>query len=127
MRQNEKGFTYPVVLMLIVLFCLYLSFQIQFYLSEKRLYQESTYILKQEYYMHTTVKRVEKLLQNNLVTVGTGQFVFNTNSANYRIEVYSTNLLKVTITIKLNTLIEVTSYAYYDKNLKKMIKWVERN
>lgn len=127
MIQNEKGFTYPLVLMMIILFCFFFTYQLQFYLSEKKFFHESAVILKQEYYMHTAVKKIETALQSSLISTGSGQYKFQTGLAIFRVESYSSNLLKITITIKLNTLEEIVGYAYYDINHKKMTKWVERN
>lgn len=127
MIQNEKGFTYPLVLMMIILFCFFFTYQLQFYLSEKKFFHESAVILKQEYYMHTAVKKIETALQGSLNSTGSGQYKFQTGLAIFRVESYSSNLLKITITIKLNTLEEIVGYAYYDINQKKMTKWVERN
>lgn len=127
MRQKEKGFTYPFVLMIVILFSLFFTLQLQFYLSEKRLFHESKTILIQEYYMHTAVKKIEASLQSNSLSIGTGEYLFHNGSANYRIETYSSSLLKTTVTIKLDTMEEIVGFVYYDKNQKKMIKWVERN
>jgi hypothetical protein len=127
MLQNEKGFTYPLILMMIILFCLFFTYQVQFYLSEKKFFHESVVILKQEYYMHTSVKKIETALQGNLLSLGLGQYDFQSGESSFRVESYSSNLLKITITIKLNTLEEIVGYAYYDINQKKMTKWVERN
>lgn len=127
MIQNDKGFTYPLVLMMIILFCFFLTYQVQFYLSEKKLFHESIVILKQEYYMHTAVKKIETELQGNLLSPRAGQYNFQTGLAIFRVESYSSNLLKIIITIKLNTLEEIVGYAYYDVSQKRMTKWLERN
>jgi hypothetical protein len=127
MVKNEKGFTYPLVLMMIILFCFFFTYQVQFYLSEKKFFHESVIILKQEYYMHTAVKKIETALQANFFSSGTSQYDFHTGQAIFRVEPYSSHLLKITITIKLNTLEEIVGYAYYDRYQMKMTKWVERN
>jgi hypothetical protein len=127
MLKNEKGFTYPFVLMMIILFCFFFTYHVQFYLSEKKFFHESEIILKQEYYMHTAVKKIETALKGNLLSPGFGKYDFRAGQAIFRVESYSSNLLKITITIKLNTLEEIVGYAYYDINQKKMTKWVERN
>jgi hypothetical protein len=127
MRHSERGFTYPLLLMMIVLLNLFFTFQMQFYLSEKRLSHETVAILKQEYYMHIAVKKLEDLLQGNLLPLGTGKLLFSSGVANYRVESFSSTTYKITISLKLNTIVEIFGYAYYDRNQKKMIKWVERN
>lgn len=127
MKLNEKGFTYPLVMLLIVFFCFFLTYQIQLSLAEKRFFHESVVILRQEYFMHNVVKKIETSLQNNSLSIGTGQFEFQNGMAFYRIESYSSNLDKITITIKLGTLQEMICYAYYDKTQQKITKWVERN
>lgn len=127
MKHSERGFTYPLLLMIIVLLNLFFTSQMQFYLSEKRLSHETVTILKQEYYMHVSVKKLEVLLQNNLLPLGTGKLLFKSGVANYRVETYSSTIYKITISLKLNTIVEIFGYAYYDRNQKKVIKWVERN
>lgn len=127
MIRNEKGLTYPVVLMVIVLFFLFFTNQIQMYLSEKQLHHHSKIILKQEYYMFSTFKKVETSLLSNSYILGTGQFVYRSGSAIYMIETAPNNMLKISITTKLSTSEEAVGIALYDKNLKKMVKWVEKN
>jgi hypothetical protein len=127
MVKSERGFTYPLVLFMIILFCLFFTYQVQFYLSEKKFFSESVTILKQEYYMHTAVKKIETTLQANLSSAASGQYNFQTGQAIFRVESYTSYLLKITITIKLITLEEYVGYAYYDINQKKMTKWIERN
>jgi hypothetical protein len=127
MKNLERGFTYPLLLMMIVLMNLFFTAQMQFYLSDKRLSHETVTILKQEYYMHIAVKKLERLLQNNLLPLGTEELLFASGLANYRVETFSSTTYKITITLKLDAIVEIFGYAYYDRNQKKMIKWVERN
>jgi hypothetical protein len=127
MNLNEKGYTYPIVLMIMIISCLFFTFQLQLFLSEKQIHHESKKILQQEYYFHTALKKIEVSLLNNHLTIGTGVLVFHSGVVNYRIEAFTTSLLKITISIKLGTSGEVVGIAYYDKNQFKMVKWIEKN
>ncbi|HYK72377.1 MAG TPA: competence type IV pilus minor pilin ComGG [Pseudoneobacillus sp.] len=127
MKNNQKGLTYPVVLMVIMLFSFFFTYQMQLYLSEKQLHQASKVILRQEYYMHSAVKKIEEGLVSNNISIGTGQFAFKKGIVLYKVESYSSLLLRVTFTVKLNTLEEAAGISIYDKNQKKMIKWIEKN
>jgi hypothetical protein len=127
MIKNENGFTYPIVMLLVILFSFYLTYHIQFYLSEKAIFHESKKILKQEYYLHSTVKKLESYLQNTPNYVSSGQIIYHSGIANYLIENYSNQHLKVTITLKLSTMNEVVGIAFYDKTQSKLTKWIEKN
>ncbi|MHC0035934.1 competence type IV pilus minor pilin ComGG [Pseudoneobacillus sp. C159] len=127
MIKNEKGFTYPIVMLLVLLFSFYFTYHIQFYLGEKAVFQESKKVLKQEYYFHSTVKKLERYLQNTPNFTSSGLYVYNSGQANYLIESYSNQYLKVTISLKLTTMNEVEGTAFYDKTQYKMTKWLERN
>lgn len=77
--------------------------------------------------MHSAVKKMEEGIERNSISVGTGQFVFKKGIVLYRVESYSSSLLRVTFTVKLNTSEEAAGVSFYDKNQKKMIKWIEKN
>jgi hypothetical protein len=127
MPPNQKGFTYPLLLMVIILLSFFFTYQVQFYLAEKRILYQTAIILKQEYYMLSAVKKVEAILQSSTPKIGISQYVFHDSMVTYRIENQSESLLKITITLKLNSLEEAVGYAYYDKGIMKITKWVERN
>jgi hypothetical protein len=127
MLANQKGFTYPLLLMIIILLCFFFTYQTQYYLAEKKFFLQTAVLLKQEYYMHKAVKKIEATLQGGFSTIGTYQYNFSDSLVSYRIENQSDSLLKVTITIKLNSLEEAVGYAYYDKGQMKITKWAERN
>ncbi|WP_442594880.1 competence type IV pilus minor pilin ComGG [Neobacillus sp. D3-1R] len=127
MKNNQNGLTYPIVLMVAILFFSFLVYQMQFYLSEKQLHHETEIILKQEYYLHLAVKKVEEGLNHNSILIGSGQFTFKKGSVVYKVESYSTSLLRINFTVKLNTLEEAVGIGYYDKTKKIMIKWIEKN
>lgn len=77
--------------------------------------------------MFSTFKKIETSLQSNSYNLGAGQFVYRSGSAIYMIETAPNNMLKISITTKLSTSEEAVGIALYDKNLKKMVKWVEKN
>ncbi|MFD2446040.1 competence type IV pilus minor pilin ComGG [Bacillus sp. CGMCC 1.16607] len=127
MNRNEKGLTYPVVLFIIVILSLFFTLQIQFYLSEQKLFQQSKNILKQEYYMYISFYKLEKSLTDNEFLNSTGQYHYYNGTANYRIESLSSTMMKASITIRMNTSEEMFGYGLYDKNKMKMVKWIEKN
>jgi hypothetical protein len=124
MITNERGFMYPFSYSILVLLSLFLLINLQQLTIEKRLFQETETILKQEYYLLCAVKKLEGELQGN-VNLGAGSYFYREGKVVFTKEDAGTTF-KFTLTLTLNNGVQAQGYSYYDKNLKKMVKWVER-
>lgn len=128
MKLNENGFTYPLTLSLLVLFNFFLLINVEHYLAEKRMYSQTKVILQQEYYMMTSVKKLEELLINNPISNLSGTYQYENGVTTYVIEpVLNTTTMKVTITFTLHSGEKFIGVGIYDKAVQKMVKWTERN
>lgn len=125
MTSNQNGFAFPLSLCMLLLFSTFMIMSTQLYLNEKRLANETETILKQEYYFLNVVRKLEAQYQQG-VTIGTGEFLFLDGKVSYTKEDIGTTL-KVNLTLILNTGEQARGFVYFDKNSKKMIKWVEVN
>lgn len=96
------------------------------YLNEKRIVHQTQIILRQEYYFLHSVRKLENQLQNGETISITGVFILQDGKADYIKEDLGTSF-KITFTITLNSGEKALGFAYYDKNLKRVTKWVERN
>lgn len=127
MTSNENGFTYPLTLSILIIFLLVFSLQAEQLLTERKMYKETRTILQQEYYMLLSVKKIEKAIQTNGPIQAGGSIQYHYGSIDYLPEAPSVNIQKITFTLHLNTGEATHGYGYYDTNLKKMVKWVEKN
>lgn len=123
--NNERGFTYPLTFMLLLLFSLFLIYVTEQYLSEKRIFLASEIILQQEYYMASSVKEAEQRLQSDPTTLY-GQLFYNYGHVSFRVEDVDAATLLITFEGKLVTNEKWEGYGYYDKENQKMIQWLER-
>ncbi|WNS74213.1 competence type IV pilus minor pilin ComGG [Bacillus sp. DTU_2020_1000418_1_SI_GHA_SEK_038] len=127
MLQNEKGFTYPLTFTIILLVALLLTMHIEFYLTEIRFLQESQTLLKQEYYLISSLKRIEDILLTEDEDQYTGVFSFSDGEVHYETAKITDTLLMSTFNLRIGTNIEMLAYGYFDKEEGKMIKWIEKN
>lgn len=77
--------------------------------------------------MLATVKKIEKQLQSGESMQTAGKYTYLYGTMDYQIDPPSGNLQKITFTLHLNTGETGQGFGYYDQNLKKMSKWVEKN
>lgn len=126
MLKNDKGFTYPLSLCMLLLISTFVIVHSQLFLNEKRLKQETDTILAQEYYYLFCVRKVETQLQNGEMLQNPGVILLSDGRMDFTIEDTGT-LLKITFNLTLSSGEKAIGFAYYNKTQKKMVKWVEKN
>ncbi|MBS4191272.1 hypothetical protein KHA94_13870 [Bacillus sp. FJAT-49705] len=127
MLRNEKGFTYPLTFCIILLATLVLTIQIDSYLAEVRFLKESEAILKQEYYLLSSMKRVENILIEGDEELFSGFFTYTDGTIHYESSQLTETLFMVTFNVKIGSYPDIKGFGYFDEESGKMIKWVERN
>jgi hypothetical protein len=127
MVTNEKGFTLPLTLSILIAFILFLSLQVEQLLTDRKMFQETKSIFQQEYYMLSSIKKIEKKLSSGELLPSKGKMAYLDGNMDYQIDLPSGNTQKITLTLVLNSGGSAWGYGYYDKNAKKIIKWVEKN
>lgn len=127
MCHNEKGFVYPLTFTVILAAFLLLSIQLEQYISDKRMMADAETILKQEYYLLSSVKRTETILKEKKEYDLSGIYYYASGQVSYSTVPLASSLYQITFRTKIGSDPEITSYAYYDIDLEKVIKWIEKN
>ncbi|CAM3734903.1 competence type IV pilus minor pilin ComGG [Cytobacillus oceanisediminis] len=127
MYHNEKGFVYPLTFTIIFAAFFLLTIQLEQYISEKRLTEEAETVLKQEYYLLNSLKRTEILLKEKKEYDLSGSYSFAKGNVSYSMSPLAASLYQITFKTKVGSDSEITTYAYYDIDLEKVIKWIEKN
>jgi len=128
MLRNQKGFTYPLTLCLLILLSTTLTIQIEQYITEKRMLNETETILKQDYYFLSTIELLQSKIAISDPMPTIGFLDFNDGQISYTIvEVSERELeIKLILTMKRGNG-EVEGSAFYDKSLGKIVAWNEMN
>jgi len=127
MLHNEKGFTYPLTLCMLIIFSIVLVIHIDQYVIEKRMFMETETILKQDYYLLSSVRKVETILATNVEIVNSGSFEFYDGHADYQLKKITDTIWEINIQLMTGKKITITGIAYYDSDRQKVIQWVERS
>ncbi|OLS41704.1 competence type IV pilus minor pilin ComGG [Bacillus sp. MRMR6] len=125
MRNNEKGFTFPLTLTITLLFLIIFSYRLEQLVTERRLSHETAIIIQQEYYYHSSVKKLEKVLQSGGTIQPKGSYSFTNAHIAYQTEnlIGTTQRINFTLTMASG---ETSSYrGIFDLHLKKLVKWIE--
>jgi ComG operon protein 7 len=125
MRKNERGFTYPLTLVVLILFLTIFSFRVEQLLTERKLAYETAIILQEEYYFHSSVRRVEKLMQTGGVIPTGGSFSFLKGSMSFQAESPIGMIQKVNFTLRMNSGETVSGRGFFDNTSKKLVRWTE--
>jgi hypothetical protein len=128
MLRNQKGFTYPLTLCLLILLSTTLTIQIEQYITEKRMLNETETILKQDYYFLSTIELLQSKIAISDPMPTMGFLDFNDGQISYSIVELSERELeiKLVLTMKRGNG-EVEGSAFYDKSLGKIVAWNEMN
>ncbi|MBM4762273.1 competence type IV pilus minor pilin ComGG [Bacillus sp. B15-48] len=124
--RNEKGFVYPVSLCMVVFFSMFLLIAIEQNMVEKRFYRQTETILVGEYYMLSALKELEEKLKND-ESFSSGRIQYSRGEVLFQRKVLSGRIDEYTFTLKLETNEQWIAVTHYDKDEKKMVRWVEKN
>jgi hypothetical protein len=127
MKNNENGFTYPLTLSILIIFLFFFSIRVEQLLSERKMAHETQKILEQEYYMLSSAKRIEKILQDGGPIELKGTFNYKFGKLDYHAKVPANELQEITFTLQLNSGEISNEIGYFDIRSKKMAKWIEIN
>ncbi|PLR72602.1 competence type IV pilus minor pilin ComGG [Bacillus sp. UMB0728] len=128
MLRNEKGFAFPVSLSILLASCLSLLILLGQNVSEAELLDEKEQILKQDYYLLSSVKRLERHLADveEDETLQPGSFIFKEGTVTYSMTELAGSLFEISFTLAIESQKPIVSYAFYDRDRGKMIKWTEK-
>lgn len=128
MLRNEKGFAFPVSLSILLASCLSLLILLGQNVSEAELLNEKEQILKQDYYLLSSVKRLERHLADveEDENLQPGSFIFKEGTVTYSMTELAGSLFEISFTLAIESQKPIVSYAFYDRDRGKMIKWTEK-
>jgi hypothetical protein len=126
MNNREKGFTYPLTLAVLILFLMMFSVRVEQFYMERRQANETATILQEEYYFHTSVKRIEKMLQSGEPIPKRGTFSFMNGVMEYQAETVIGTVQWINFTLRLHTGELWIGRGLFDINLKKLTMWIEK-
>ncbi|MBT2707373.1 hypothetical protein J7I91_05490 [Pseudomonas sp. ISL-84] len=89
--------------------------------------EEAKTVLKQEYYLLNALKSTERLLKEKQEYDLSGYYYFANGHVSYSMAPLASSLYQITFRTKIGSDSEFTTYAYYDIDLEKVIKWSEKN
>jgi hypothetical protein len=126
MRNNERGFTYPLTLCLLIIFLVFFSMHIEKLLSERKIAHETAVILHEEYYFLSSVRKIEITFQTDGTFPAKGTFKFVNGYMDYQAEPPAGYIQKVNFTLHLNPGGETaTGRGFFDTRTKRLSKWIE--
>jgi hypothetical protein len=128
MLRNERGFAFPVSLSVLLASSLFLLILLGQNVTEAGMLKEKELILKQDYYLLSSVKRLERKLQDSgeEEILKPGSFIFKEGTATYTITELAGSLFQISFTLAIEKQRPIVSYAFYDRDRGKMIKWTEK-
>ncbi|WP_394232933.1 competence type IV pilus minor pilin ComGG [Niallia oryzisoli] len=127
MVRNQRGFTYPLTLCMLILFSTVLVIYTEEFIAEKRMLAETENILKQDYYLVSSLKVLEETLAVEGKSNSTGYIELYDGQVHYVIGELTGSIWEITLNLKTSNNHEFNGSAFYDCNDKKIIKWVEKN
>jgi hypothetical protein len=122
--RNEKGFTYPLTLTILILFLLVFSFRVEQLLTERKLSHESAVILQEEYYFQSSFRKIETIMLTGTIPTA-GLFTFLKGNMGYQADSPIGTVQKVNFTLKMHSGEIMRGRGFFDLSSKKMIKWIE--
>lgn len=121
--MNEKGFTYPLTLCLLLLFLLFFSMQLERSLTERKLAHEAAIVMQEEYYFLSSVKKIEAAFQAQGSLPVKVTITYRKGWMDVQSETPSGFSQRVTFTLNLTSGEKIMGRGYFDTRTKKLIKW----
>ncbi|WML45295.1 competence type IV pilus minor pilin ComGG [Neobacillus sp. PS3-40] len=126
MIKSEQGFTYPLTLSILMIFLVFYSIRVEQLLIERKMNQETKKIEKQEYYMLSSTKKIEKLLHDGQPIQQYSTFTYKYGIVNVLTNIPIGNIQKITFTLHLDSGEVSEGIGYFDINFKKIVQWEEK-
>ncbi|MBO0959516.1 hypothetical protein J1P26_07185 [Neobacillus sp. MM2021_6] len=127
MKNNEQGFTYPLVLCLLIIFLLFFSMQMEQLQTERKMAHETAMIHQEEYYLLSSVKKIEWQFQTSGTISTKGTIIYKNGTMNYQADPPSGFVQKVNFSLSLKSGESIFGRGLFDTRSKKLVKWVEVN
>lgn len=125
MIENDNGFTYPLVLCLLIIFLVFFSMHIERLLTERKQAHETSIIIQEEFYFLSSVKKVENMYQSAGKIPVKGTINYLNGKADFQADAPLGYIQKVQFTLRLTSGETIIGKGYFDTRLKKLVKWAD--
>ncbi|WP_019154485.1 competence type IV pilus minor pilin ComGG [Robertmurraya massiliosenegalensis] len=125
--MNDRGFTFPVTLCVLLLFTGFLAVHFHQYSIEKSFQFELAEFERNQFMFMQSLKKVENQLSNAEEVERTGIFYFENGTVTYQINELDNAQLQILFRLVTSSGAELEGFGYYDQHIEKMVKWLERN
>lgn len=123
--MGERGFIYPVTLVIFTLFSLFLFIEWNQYVTEKKFADDMKYHEKKEFYFLQSLKKLETILMEETFPIE-GIFQYKDGIVSYKVDEIGEALLQVTLYVEIESREKTMGLGYFDRDFKKIIKWIEK-
>lgn len=123
---NEKGFMFPVTLCIFLLFSIFLTVHVNQYIADKKYLIEVENFERNQFYFLQSLKKVESLLILDSLNEE-GSFIYERGKVDYKIVDMGEGQLRINFRLNTDEQTDLTATGYFDRNLQKVSKWIERN
>lgn len=127
MKKDERGFAYPLTLAVLLLFLLVFSYRVEQLLTERKLEDVTETILQEDYYFHSSVKKIEKLFETSGTIPLKGTFSYKKGNMEYQAEAPIGSSQRINFTLKMKSGETLICRGFFDTNTKKLVKWTDLN
>lgn len=127
MKKDERGFAYPLTLAVLLLFVLIFTFRVEQLLTERKLAAVTETILQEDYYFHSSIKKIEKILETGETLPSKGTFSYSNGNIEYQAETPIGSSQRINFTLKMKSGETLICRGFFDTKVKKLMKWTELN
>lgn len=118
MKGNEKGFTYPLVLCLLIVFLAFFSMNVELMLAQRKQAHETLIMMQEELYFLSSVKKVEKSFQSDGKAPAKGTFHFQNGRVDFLADALTGDIQKIQFTLRLNSGEMIIGKGFFDTKQK---------
>ncbi|GKU81168.1 competence type IV pilus minor pilin ComGG [Niallia sp. NCCP-28] len=126
MIRRESGFIYPVTFCVFLLFMVFFAGMTEFYITKKKILEETKAQYRNGYYLMNTVKDIEGKLADQEIEGKIGKYIYNHGAVQYTIQKYSEAEEKIDYVLTAEPNYQINAISYFNAEQHKMTKWVEK-
>lgn len=97
-----------------------------FYINKKKIIEETKVQYRNDYYLMSTVKDIERKLSNQELASKAGKYMYNYGTVQYTIQPYSEIEEKVDYLLTATPNYQINAISYFNIEQHKMTKWIEK-
>lgn len=123
--MDERGFTFPVSLSLLLLVSLFLLILLNQYLTEKQFVKQIEEFEQNRFYFFQSMLQVERMIIEG-EQEQSGRFPYEHGTVYYNIDEIADNLFHIELELERNNGASLEASFYFDEIGGKTIGWIEK-